>query len=269
MARRSPPPMTGGEAVLIVDPINFPHREGVPVVKAIPNGDGGPALPLSNARKEQEKKLDSIVFPTRNEFDLLPRWAKVAYLVRNADRVSPIFVERLGCAKPDAAELLRRLQQDLYDSPAEVALNAYALANLISDQYLIFGDPAAIGVANAYQLAAKAIVTADAFRKVDILETAMANGKAESNAVEVARNVANNLMVAEARAAATLWTSAPSSLLQVAKDPTELSSFRQDFDLLAMIARCYYWTNETPVPQSVFGPMWPPGRTPDWAKPIS
>jgi hypothetical protein len=68
--------------------------------------------------------------------------------------------------------------------------------------------------------------------------------------------------VADAAAAAAV-------LVQVATDPAELLWFRRDFDRLAKLARKHHWTDDTPVPPSVFGPLWPKGRTPDWAKPTS
>jgi hypothetical protein len=45
----------------------------------------------------------------------------------------------------------------------------------------------------------------------------------------------------------------------------QLRCIRRDFDRLVHLARKNNWTDETPVPASVFGPMWPKGLTPAWA----
>jgi hypothetical protein len=47
-----------------------------------------------------------------------------------------------------------------------------------------------------------------------------------------------------------------------------LRCIRRDFDRLAHLARKHNWTDETPVPPDVFGPMWPENLTPAWAKEV-
>jgi hypothetical protein len=55
-------------------------------------------------------------------------------------------------------------------------------------------------------------------------------------------------------------------LLQtVAQSPEELKPFCQDFWRVVRLAKKYQWSEETLIPQSVFGPMWPE-KTPAWAK---
>jgi hypothetical protein len=46
----------------------------------------------------------------------------------------------------------------------------------------------------------------------------------------------------------------------------QLLCIRRDFDRLRHLARKENWTDDTPVPPEVFGPMWPAGLTPDWAR---
>lgn len=41
---------------------------------------------------------------------------------------------------------------------------------------------------------------------------------------------------------------------------------RRDFDRVAHLARKHGWTDDTPVPADVFGPMWPKELTPAWAR---
>jgi len=39
---------------------------------------------------------------------------------------------------------------------------------------------------------------------------------------------------------------------------------RRDFDLLLRLASAYGWTDDTPVPPEVFGPLWPEGKPAGW-----
>jgi hypothetical protein len=45
-----------------------------------------------------------------------------------------------------------------------------------------------------------------------------------------------------------------------------VTRIRRDFDRLVYLAKTHAGTDDTPVPPDAFGPMWPEGRTPDWAK---
>lgn len=45
----------------------------------------------------------------------------------------------------------------------------------------------------------------------------------------------------------------------------QLRCIRRDFARLKRLAREQKWTDDTPVPPEVFGPMWPEGVAPDWA----
>lgn len=45
----------------------------------------------------------------------------------------------------------------------------------------------------------------------------------------------------------------------------QLRCIRRDFNRLKKLARKEKWTDETPVPPDVFGPMWPEGVEPYWA----
>jgi hypothetical protein len=45
----------------------------------------------------------------------------------------------------------------------------------------------------------------------------------------------------------------------------QLRCLRRDFDRLVYLAKKRKWTDETPVPPEVFGPMWPEALTPSWA----
>ena len=46
----------------------------------------------------------------------------------------------------------------------------------------------------------------------------------------------------------------------------QLLCLRRDFDRLARLAKAGAWTDDTPVPPDAFGPLWPNGLAPTWAK---
>jgi hypothetical protein len=65
--------------------------------------------------------------------------------------------------------------------------------------------------------------------------------------------------------AAAAAAEAAAAMLLVATDPADLTAVRRDYDRLARLAKANYWTDDTPVPAAVFGPLWRPGREPVWA----
>jgi hypothetical protein len=78
--------------------------------------------------------------------------------------------------------------------------------------------------------------------------------------------------VAKLRAGATSPEAAAALILAAATVETpirkQLLCIRRDFDRLVHLAKKHNWTDETPVPPDVFGPMWPKNLTPDWAKDV-
>jgi hypothetical protein len=76
--------------------------------------------------------------------------------------------------------------------------------------------------------------------------------------------------VSRLRANATSPEAAAALILAAATVETpirkQLLCIRNDFDRLVYLAKKHNWTDDTPVPQEAFGPMWPQDLTPDWAK---
>ena len=58
---------------------------------------------------------------------------------------------------------------------------------------------------------------------------------------------------------------AAQAILLTSSDPRDLLLIRRDFDRIARLAKRNNWTDDTPVPPEVFGPLWP-GRVPKWAR---
>jgi hypothetical protein len=75
--------------------------------------------------------------------------------------------------------------------------------------------------------------------------------------------------VARLRAGATSPEAAAALILAAATVTTpirrQLLCIRRDFDQLVTLAKKHGWTDDTPVPPDVFGPMWPKNHTPQWA----
>jgi hypothetical protein len=76
--------------------------------------------------------------------------------------------------------------------------------------------------------------------------------------------------VARLRAGATTPEAAAALILAAATVSTPvrklLLCLRRDFDRLASLAKRHRWTDDTPIPPDVFGPMWPNTIVPEWAK---
>ena len=76
--------------------------------------------------------------------------------------------------------------------------------------------------------------------------------------------------VAKLREGATSPEAAAALILAAATVATpirkQLLCIRRDFNRLVHLARKQNWSDETPVPQEAFGPLWPKNLTPDWAK---
>jgi hypothetical protein len=56
------------------------------------------------------------------------------------------------------------------------------------------------------------------------------------------------------------------AILRAAPDPRAVAVIRRDFEVLKRLAREQQWTDDTAVPQEVFGPMWPDDRVPKWCR---
>jgi hypothetical protein len=107
--------------------------------------------------------------------------------------------------------------------------------------------------ARCVQRSAPAMRRAD--RLADLLSTA-----------EQKEALAGLLAADDPRVAAETVARAAGVILRVACDPRDLLFIRSDFEWLREQVEANGWTDDTPVPPEVFGPMWPPGRVPKWAR---
>jgi hypothetical protein len=185
---------------------------------------------------------DEPLLPTEEELRKLPRWARVAYAARCALRVLPLF----EAAWPEALERDRNAVEWAIIAAARAARAARA----DGDEAFFAGAAAeareaahlAAGLdSRAYYAADAARAAADAARAADAAHAAIA-----------AHAVTNAYAAARAAAGADVETS---------------RAMQADYDLLCSAAQLEHWTDDTPIPQEIFGPLWPEGPPPAWPKP--
>ena len=173
--------------------------------------------------------------PTMQELSRLPRRAVVAFAARCARHVQPIFAAWPGATQEHIAAVDRAISlAEAYGA----ALAAHAHAAY---------------AANAAAYAANAAAYAAAY-------AAYAAADAAANAADAAANAAYAAGNAAYAAANAAYAAAREPLIVV---------MRRDYDLLAQAAQQQHWTDDTPVPPTFFGPLWPNGEPPAWPQPAS
>jgi hypothetical protein len=162
--------------------------------------------------------------PSPKEMAKLPRWAQVAFAARCARRVLPIMVAFLANAPSQHLQALERA--------VHVAENAGACTMRDAGEAIL-----AAGTINGAGAPFAAAAAAAA---------ALTGGNA-TGAVSDALTGATYLLYQVGTIGTVELLAAPA----------------RDFDRLLRLAEKEKWTDDTPVPQSVFGPMWE-GPPPEW-----
>jgi hypothetical protein len=185
---------------------------------------------------------DASLVPSEGRLRKLPRWARVAFAARCARRVLPL-INRYWEAVP--AEHLRALAD-------AIRITETIAASATRD------DDSSYAAHDAARSAHMAVCRADECRRLRAV-TAIAG------AAEAARAAVASATVADVIHAHTAVVAAVESMYQVITVGTveNLATPARDFDRLCRIAEKEKWTDDTPVPQSVFGPLWE-GPPPPW-----
>jgi hypothetical protein len=176
------------------------------------------------------------IVPSEEEIQKLPQWAQVAFAARCAHRVLPITVVFWVHAP------MRHLRA--LDRAVRVAETAAATTEVAFDD--------------------TAIAAADA--AADSVALARDAANAVAHAASAVRAAGSGVTVgAVASVAASVARAACTSLLRVLNISTirYLAAPARDLDLLRWLAETENWTDDSPVSQSVFGPMWE-GTPPAW-----
>lgn len=222
-----PPPPTGRIPPLKVVPL--PGRRFAD--SALPTATMTPVgrVEVVELRRRQEPPTTTQqpLIPTASEIEKLPRWAAVALAARCASRVQPL----LGSSWPPIPE-------PLLNTSAESI--PYVIRHCVEGG----NQPAVKDM--AFQPSPSTAYNA------------VAASVASVAAAETARFVT---MAVQAAAAAITQSAALASHLT-----GHVSRIRRDYELLARLAATNHWTDETPVPPDILGPLWAPGHAPDWAE---
>ena len=172
--------------------------------------------------------------PTESKIAQLPRWAQVAFAARCARRVFPLFRSGWKTAPEQHSHAIMRA--------IEVAESAATAA--VSDVHTAY---AAAAGADAAANAAEAADDADAAADAAAATAARAAYAAADGAAAAADAAAFAVDATDANA-----------------DVTVRIAIRADFERLKRSAAAEHWTDETPIPPTVFGPLWPGGSPPGW-----
>jgi hypothetical protein len=193
--------------------------------------------------------------PTTAELVRLPRWAQVAFAARCARRVLPLFLLRW----PDApAGYATRLVWAV-----EVGERSAARAGAGDD----WAPPAGALTCAAYVCDAVTNAGRDRSRATEVIEAtsaavALFKDRAENildpHLEEVFLVILSHTIGAIADHLATSHETHPAAVL------VAHGAIRRDFDAVALLASSQRWTDDTPVPPSAFGPMWPTGKPVRW-----
>jgi hypothetical protein len=179
--------------------------------------------------------------PLSEEVAKLPRRAGFAFAARCARRVWPIARAALVRFPKDGEAVARAL--DLIETFANGQGEAKTVAKAGRNAMQAAANASANGAGSAAVDAMCAThLAADAVR--DEPGGALLHSLAVDNAVKAITHAA------------------------IVETPIrrQLLCIRRDFDRLVYLAKKHNWTDDTPVPPEVFGPMWPKDLTPDWAK---
>ncbi len=204
-------------------------------------GDTLDAL-TGNCRREYcyEDPPKPPTLPTEKEIAKLPRWARIAFAARCARRVLPFYPRYLWPAPP-------RDQTDLLESSvrgAELGIEPEIAAKLL----IKIGDLYNQCIDIAQKSHSPAL---DSARVVDCVGGAL-QFRSRIHLLDDADQVRNCFGVVS-----TAWN--------LASDLRGgIISLGRDFDHLARLMQSQRWTDDTPVPSTVFGPLWPEGAPAGW-----
>lgn len=171
---------------------------------------------------------ENVTLPSDEEIAELPRWARAALAARCARRVLPLF---------------------LHDWPKAPASHVQSITETVLH--------AEVGAATAsvpFAAMAASVSTTSAAAAVASAQIAAGVADAVAAAAETVETVSSRDFVLPVVA----------TIVSAVAAGVTAASVRYDFDTLRQRATAGAWTDDTPVPPTVFGPMWPFGTPKDW-----
>jgi hypothetical protein len=177
---------------------------------------------------------DDVTLLTEEEIAQLPRWAKVAFAARCARRVLPLYQKSWPEAPEKYVDVLWSTVEsaELSASIATASAKEEETAVVAKATGSAAASPPAFFVATAAHLAALAASATDNEAKDTALAAGMASMANAATAIKAIR-----------------WA---------------VPITRYDFQQVLNESQKGNWTDDTPVPPWVFGPMWPNGVPEDW-----
>ena len=217
--------------------IELEPRSGRPPAPAVTPLPGCPAPEIIELQPRGPKPdPNRQLIPSREEIEKLPRWAQVAFAARCARRVLPLY--SYFCPEALREHILA------VNRAVELAEQCAELGQGNQDTRKAFTD-----VDAAYKSFADATAAVVAKDAVDAATFAASGAAAElSDATRTGALGAFYLLVRVATLGTARIVTAPAC----------------DLDRLTRLAKEQNWTDDTPVPPEVFGPMWDRDPPPWW-----
>ncbi len=179
--------------------------------------------------------------PSMGDLLTLPRLARVAYAARAARRVQPLFEKLWPSAPPREVEAVR---------------TAVSFAEQIAE-----GKSVAVpGPDRSFPARAAGLAANAARRSGTTLLTLAGIRVSAYSAAEAAAHAAYAGVIFDAEFA---FNATYHAALAAGDGATVIEAVYHDFDSLHQTGSRLRWTDETPVPVSILGPLWPQTE-PDW-----
>jgi hypothetical protein len=188
--------------------------------------------------------------PSFEEIATLPRWAQVAFAARCARRVFPLFTEEPLYAEGLGIPLVRRaidLAEQFASGSDRSEDDVEKIAAVATKVYEVSGGT------NSSRAAASTALTA---------------ARAAAAAFHARATDPASLDATAARIEAVA-KAASSAVQQAGFFKTDAQpEIRRDFKTVLELSMKNAWTDDTPVPPSVFGPIWPDGTPDGWPEEV-
>jgi hypothetical protein len=184
----------------------------------------------------------STTLPTEEVISKLPRWAQVAFAARCARRVYPLLSYFGSNYDSELGE-----RNSVYYAERRAANPSTAVTGTLSLGGVVVKDYETNPGFDGNNAAAAVFHTA-------------------SNALWAANASADRVYTWVSAHAAAAAANAVLAVQQglSGREAAVRSAIIRDFDHLAHLAEWHHWTDDTPVPPEVFGPLWPEGPPSGW-----
>lgn len=197
----------------------------------------------------------SLALPTEDEIARLPRWAQVAFAARCARRVLPMFLRNWRDAPSSYAKRLTWA--------VEIGERSAARAGAGED----WAPPAGALSCALYVCDAVNNAAVDHERAIEVINaTTVAVAKFKDKPEDIFdSHIGEVFRVLISHASGAIANGmASSEESYIAALPVANSILRRDFDRLMYLTKAQKWTDDTSVPPTIFGVMWPDGLPPGW-----